>query len=310
MPSFFLYRVLIVSVISCFCLFSNIEICYGDTILLVSEAQLDTSRVGEDNTEAFILKGFYKMSNEGNTSAIDVTPVFQMAGWSWTGEATRIDPGDSYTWMIDTKIPKDKLQCVGKSPCASFELPLMGAYPLVIMRYYKDLNAHQFSLPDVYRVVVGELDSDQMERLETPSIDSNLVIDGDGQSFNGKLTVLNRNIKNAELDIQLFTSDDIEFSPHFSKMVVPPVKEKFLDIKLKNLKALDGNMYPVIAIVSWEHFGFRNFLTTFALAKIHPVRSVLFGVLARLGCIGFVLVVSFFMLRDLKRKEKLQRTND
>ena len=100
------------------------------------------------------MEGYLDLSNQGDSTALDVVPELEIGAWKWVGEAQDLQPQGSYRWTVKSRAFLSDWNCV-ETHCRDALLPSVGKYPLLVRRNYQDLNGYAFSTVTVQELAVG-----------------------------------------------------------------------------------------------------------------------------------------------------------
>jgi hypothetical protein len=259
---------------------------HAGTISLVGEHHL---QVHYDTTNLALL-GNIKVTNSGDSQAIDVAPNFQFKDWSWQGSPEPLAAGENHTWQIDQHF--------------SFS-GAKGIYPILELINYKDTNGYVFSSPGIISAEIGSFDSSQRELINTPALTLNLSFTKDGEAYLGKLTITNNAKYDRFLNIGFFTSRELSVEQHEIQELVKNGEPKKITIKVKNISSTIDSSYPVFAIAQWQDHDVHLFSQNTGILKItNDTNFSHYLIWAPLGFIFALLTIAFFIWRILKHDVK------
>jgi hypothetical protein len=248
------------------------------------------------------LKGTYVITNDGNTLASEVLPKLSLGTWSWAGDSVPLSPGQSHTWEIDTKISKAHLSCEQDPACLGLKLPTKGAFPMVVIRLYKDSSGYQYSAPEVIRLILGNLSDVEHSRVSAPNMNGRFALQGDGHKFAGEFELLSRDVEAREVAVSVVTTEELKVGEGLSKLIVEPVGEQKTRVELENFSGREGSSYPVFTVAQWNDAGVRNVLVRFSSVAIKAVdKSNNYLLLAGVSLVAVMLALLLVLKKPRKK---------
>ncbi len=289
-----------IPILSLFFLFPGflpVDVAYAGTLTMIGSGGLEATREGPQ----IRIKGVYAIENRGDETAKEVFPQFRVGHWAWSGTPRAIDAGKKTEWSVDEVFDESKLQCEETEPCASLQLPLNGAFPLLVLRHYQDLNGYRFSAPDVQRLLIGNLTGEQLDRIQAPALQTTMRTSGDGQKYRGTMETLNLGMKPIRASVSAHTTRELVTASLPPFVDIPPQARTNVEIQWENFSGLEGSGYATFAILQWNDDGVRNFLPTSTVLAIKRVSATPYLLWGSLGA-AFVFVGALYaVFRRIRR---------
>jgi hypothetical protein len=234
-----------------------------------------TSRV-ENNT----LNVSISAVNKGDESAYNVQAEVQAAGETiLLTKAGEIKINESY---------KD-----GASRALDLKRP--GEYPLIVILHYTDANQYPFS------ALTGQTFS-----YHSSKSPATLLGKINGKSFweKGKLRLTLKNISDAEIKLSayLVVPGELRVEDRGEEAKIPARGEQGVKFNIKNLSALSGSNYQVLAVAEYEEAGRHRTRLTPGLIKIVKRRTFL-GMDYIYLVIGLGALILLFIAAQFIKKE-------
>ncbi len=248
-----------------------------------------------------LLEGEYSMTNNGDSEAQDVFFKISLGGYSYAGDSVNLKPKESHTWKIKLKIDKSFLICKNDPSCSDLKLPSLGAFPLKVTKFYKDMANYQFSAPEIFRLIIGKVDNINLSSLKAPEVNAKVTVKGDGQEFVLDILVLSK-VKDIKYYVSFFTSQELKVSRDIFLFNPDTSKNSSLNtVKISNFSGLSNSKYPVYSIIQWEENGLRNFIVRAQSISIESPSNLDFYII--LSVIGVLIVLVIFFIPILKGKD-------
>lgn len=198
------------------------------------------------------IEGHVEFTHLGDETALDVFPEIQVGGWVWKGTAQRMQPQAKYRWDISSKTSLSDWDCVEKH-CQNTNLPDLGTYPMIVRRYYQDLNGYPFSKIIVKDIQIGTNNKPQSP-LQLP-ITGQLDVRSYGHSFSAKLSLENLSSNMLEVVPTLYAAKEIHIpsdQEDYKLVRISPNEKITLNFQGENRGALLNSTHNIFAVVAWS----------------------------------------------------------
>ncbi len=249
-------------------LFMMPALVWASYLTINGEGKISVSK----ESSGYLVKGTYEISNFGDETAKNVFPSLTLGAWGWAGEPRSLGIKEKFLWEISATLSENELQCAatGGDLCAGESLPLRGVFPLLIRRHYEDTNGAQFSAAEVIGVTIGDLSTNEIQRVRARQIDGLLLCDGDGSEF--ACSVDGRNFSDTPhaVAVGLHTSQEIQVQTKPSVVTIDGQGAAVAHFDIKNFTGLMGSKYAVFGVMQWNEGGVRGLRTLFTTVHLKP----------------------------------------
>lgn len=263
--------------------------------------------------QTITVEGHIEFTNLGDETAMDVFPELQVGSWKWTGKAHNLDPNETHRWPIFSTAHITDWNC-REDHCKALDLPPFGTYPLIIRRYYQDLNGYPFSILNMNVIKLGIESSDLQSPLNSP-ITGHLNVQSHGQSFTARLLLENLSEDTIEVVPTLISSKEISVpidQAHHKSLRISPKEKINLTFEGENRQGLLQSSHNVFAIINWQSSlngadlrHTRAFLSQYQVLK--STKRSYYWVLAIIG--AFLLGITIIYLPKSINKGNLEKTS-
>jgi hypothetical protein len=251
------------------------------------------------------ISGEVTLSNKGDESAIDAYPVLNIERWKWAGSPRQIGPAKSQTWPVEAQFSIDKLKCQPNSSCADASLAIKGLYPVLLTRYYSDLNGYRFSAAGVTTLPIGDFSPEEHAIISDPAIQSVLVLESSSSGFSGTVEVLNVSGVKKKIRSRLHTSKELNVGGATKIIDLAGSGVSVEKVQGENFRGTPGSSYAIYAILEWTENGLRHcqYASSVATVAIETKsRWPLVGLIA--GAVLVSLIALFLLLRATPEDEE------
>jgi hypothetical protein len=244
------------------------------------------------------LFGEYEIQNQGDETARDVFPEFNIDQFTWSGEPQAIEAGGKVTWKVSQKILKSAL-----------ELPLRGKFALAIYHHYADLNGYPFVIPSVQMINVGVVDE-----VVRPDVEMKIVSKGAGQ-YSANLKIRNPSAQKIKIWPQYLLPREMELRSPAVPLEVAAQAVLETSFLFQNQRGLPGSSYQAFSVLQWVENGRRQAVQATAYFKIGrqnkpqngwSAESIFWGVLIWLLGAGLIAMWVFW-IRPLRKYSSLEK---
>ncbi len=249
------------------------------------------------------ISGTWTIANNGDEASRGVFPYLALGRWTWTGEPKEITNGHSERWEIRETFSRSKLECTSGDICSGLELPIEGAYPLVMRRHYESIAGYQYSASDVIPVKIGNLSGEALAAVRAPSLQARLQLNESNGIHTGKFEVFNNSQQEVTVAVSFHASREIRVRTTTQTIKVPPQGQASTPAVFENLKGLAGSEYVVFGVAQWQEAQIRNTAIEHAMLKVGlPTKAgdyaLPLSVIAILLCLASLY---FFVFRKSSR---------
>lgn len=126
-----------------FCLF--LSMAQAGYLRMLGQPQLEI----QQENQKLVLKGEYRIVNDGDEEALQVYPELQIDQFHWQGTPENLKPQQGANWQISEEI---KPLCQNQSEKCLLALPSQGEFLVKVQKHYQDLNAYHFVVPDLFTI--------------------------------------------------------------------------------------------------------------------------------------------------------------
>ena len=241
----------------------------------------------------FWVSGEYRIRNNGDELAKHVYPIFELDGPLWSGDPRNINPKEETKWSVGFRLTG-----------AKDGLPLKGAIPLRVTRYYQDQNSYRFSARDFIPLATPDLTESERTSLMAPQISPRMTIVSTGQRFEGYLELRNTSNRVVNPSVALWTSLELQTDDLGDVGALAAGQIKKLEVSGRNYSALDGSRYPLAAIIEWADNGLRHSTVVYSSVDVFPEDYLFERKLAVSAVIAMALVALLIVIRRRLNKSE------
>jgi hypothetical protein len=235
------------------CLF--LSMAQAGYLRMIGQPNLEIQRVNQKT----ILKGEYRIVNDGDEEALQVYPELQIDQFHWQGEPENLKPQQGASWKISEEL---KSLCRDRTEKCLLALPSEGEFLVKVQKHYQDMNAYHFVVPDLFTI------NSSRSPVNSQVINAELKIRPPAQGetiYQAEYTARNNSAQRVKVLLTPLFPQEIQLHNEALVVEIPANGEIQGSFEFENAKGLPNSNYVGMLSAEWAEGTKRQ--TTFAYAS-------------------------------------------